>query len=279
MLHLQDQGRRLNNYRNSLFWAGIAACCALLSGFTCFVQVKNLGLSHHETAYLNELRAERLATLSAIGWDIYPLSHAIALNAADAFARLGVPRGPGLALLAIRLAQNALFFLLFVIYCRAWGISPYLGLLGASALAWAMPHTYGDGTLHIPLYTGYLLYLAIAIALKYRWRITALTAVALLIANISPVAVVLPEPGTWPAIVGTLGILPFLALLTLPRWPQPLLMTFAVVLVPTLLLRGAPAFALIPLLALAVLPGVLHVMQAEFRERTRPVDTAAGESA
>lgn len=261
-----------------LCWSTVAVGCALLSGFTCFVQVKNQGLSHHETAYLAELRAERLATLPAIGCDIYPLSHAMALNAADTFARLGVPRGPGLALLAIRLAQNALFFLLFIIYCRAWGITPYLALVGASALAWALPNTYGDGSLRIPLYTGYLLYLAVAIALKQRWRFAALTAVVLLIANISPMAIV-PEPGTWPAIVGTLGILPFLALLTCPRWPRALLVAFAVLLVPTLLMRGSPSFALLPLLTLVVLPGVLHVMQAEFRERPRPLHTTAGESA
>lgn len=258
-------------------WAGVLVCCGLLSGFTCFVQVKHRGLSHHETAYLDALRGEQLASLPGLSFDIYPLSHAMALNAADAFARLGVPRGPGLALLVIRLAQNALLFFLFVIYCRARGISVYLALLGASALAWALPHSYGDGSLRIPLYTDYVLYLALAIAVMHRWRLAARVGLALLVANLSTVAVVvrvawlgvaaLPDTVTMPAIVGTLGILPLLVLATISRWPRALRMQLPILLLPALVLRASPAYALIPLLALAVIPGVLWVMQCEWAAR------------
>ena len=181
-----------------------------------------------------------------------------------------------------------LFFLLFVMYCRCWGITPYLALLGASALAWALPNTYGAGMLRIPLYTDYVLYLAAAIAMtNRRWYVLAACG-GLLLANLGAPMVALraitmgasfvPEAFTWPAVAGTLGLLPLLALLTYLRWPRTLQVWGVLLLAPVLLMRAAPALSLIPYLALVAVPGVLIVLQAGVPQRTGTAQWVGGDT-
>jgi len=154
-------------------------CAVLLSLMTVFNQVKTLGLSWHEEHYrgrLNDVKARNADS----PWQYRPLSDtAVAklCNAVEAWAASyngdGDPgpfdvlrrRPVGALFVFIRVAQNTLIFLLALAYFRRFGIDAYLGLVGISALAWAMSHANQDSDLAINTYTEVIFYLLAGIAI------------------------------------------------------------------------------------------------------------------
>lgn len=160
---------------------GVIVCVALLSLLTVFVQVKHLGLSWHETEYRVELG--QIAAGNARAPEVHrPLSAWLASVVIWLFETAGIPRSAGLALIAIRLGQSFVLFLLILAVYRRLGIPPYLGLLGLSVVAWGMTQSHDASGLAIDVYTEMILYLigAWALVSRHSWCIVLLSAIAAL---------------------------------------------------------------------------------------------------
>lgn len=154
--------------RNRWIAAGAATTCALLLSFlTVFNQVKTLGLSWHEANY--KARLDAIMAGEAPAPDQYRLLSNRPVAAAYGLAeRLGVPRPVGTVMVAVRLFQNFILFLLALWYYRKLGIPLYAGLLGLSALAWGMTQSNYQSDLSIDAYTDMLVYLAAVLVLLSR---------------------------------------------------------------------------------------------------------------
>lgn len=158
---------------------GVAVCAFLLSLLTVFVQVKHLGLSWHETEYRAQL--EQIAAGDATAPEVHrPLSAWIAIGTTRLFESVGVPRGGGIALIAIRLGQNLVLFLLALAVYRRLGIPPYLGLLGLSVVAWGMTQSHDSAGLALDIYTETILYLFAAwvVIAQNPWWVVPMAALA-----------------------------------------------------------------------------------------------------
>ncbi len=157
------------------------ACVTLLSLMSVFSQVKTLGLGWHEEHYRQRLDNVVAGNADSPG-QYRPLSDtAVAklCNLAKAWAGNlppGTTLGPldflrqrpvGTVFVAIRVGQNILIFLLALLFFRRLGISFYLGLLGISALAWAMTHANQDSDLAINTYSEILFYLLAGLAILH----------------------------------------------------------------------------------------------------------------
>jgi len=154
----------------ALRWTAIVVAALLLSLLTVFNQVKTRGLSWHETNYRAHL--ESVAAGAVDGPAQYRvLSCALALAVAETAERMGVPRGFGAALVAFRVAQNTLLFLVALAFYRALGIPNYLGLLGLSVVAWGIAESNYRSGLAVDIYTEMIMFLAAGWAvLRQRWR-------------------------------------------------------------------------------------------------------------
>lgn len=132
----------------TVFFAA-AVALSLLAGFN---QVKALGLSWQEENYLPHLKAAANNPAYTDEGD-GPLSAAIALAAVRVAEALHLPRPEGLALVALRVAQNMLLLAVVYGYCRALMIPRYTILLGWMALTWAMTYAAYNTTLAFDSYT------------------------------------------------------------------------------------------------------------------------------
>lgn len=192
--------RQASNMRGRLYAPSVVVCALLLSLLTVFVQVKHLGLSWHETEYRAQL--ERIASGNVTSPDAQcPLSAWLARGLIDLFERAGVPRGGGLALIAIRLGQNLALFLLALALYRRLGIHPYLGLLGLSAVAWGMTQSHDSAGLALDIYTEAILYLFAAwvVIARNPWWVVPITVIAAINRETS---VLIPAVllGDWPSL-------------------------------------------------------------------------------
>ena len=151
--------------------AGVLGCVLLLSLLSVFVEVKHLGLSWHETAYRTKLENIVAGTAGAPAAQ-RPLSAWLALGCVRAAEAVGLPRGAGVALIALKLSQNMLLFLLALAIYRRLGIHPYLGLIGLSAITWGMTQAHDPDGLAFDTYTDLILYLLtawVALARRPYW--------------------------------------------------------------------------------------------------------------
>lgn len=148
----------------ALPYAAIASALVLLSLIAAFSQIKMEGLAWQEANYVPRLNAVLSGTAPAP--DQYRLlGEGLAGMVISVVRALDLPRPEGLALVALRIAQNlAIFFLAFLFY-RQLGIATYAALLGLSALAWGMTQANHGADLAFSAYNDLLLYLAAAMAL------------------------------------------------------------------------------------------------------------------
>jgi hypothetical protein len=142
----------------------ILLTATLLSLITVFNQVKTLGLSWQEEHYIARLEAVAAGEAES-PWQYRVLSDIPLLYACRAADALGIPRGPGLVLVGVRILQNIVLFLVALGFWRRLGLSTYLGLLGLSGLAWAMTQANYNSDLSVNTYTNITLYLLGAWAL------------------------------------------------------------------------------------------------------------------
>lgn len=136
----------------------VLVCVLLLSCIAVFNQVKAKGLGWQEEHYKAALDA--VATGQASAPEQYRVLSAYATVWACRLMELaGIPRPVGTGLVAIRVIQNVIIFLLALAYYRRLGIPVYLGLLGVSALTWGMTLCTYESGLAIDVYTEIILYL------------------------------------------------------------------------------------------------------------------------
>lgn len=136
----------------------------LLSLITVFNQVKTLGLSWQEDHYIARLEAVAAGEADS-PWQYRVLSDIPLRYACRAAEVVGLPRGPGLVLVGVRILQNIVLFLVALGFWRRLGLSTYIGLLGLSGLAWAMTQANYNSDLAVNTYTNITFYLLGAWAL------------------------------------------------------------------------------------------------------------------
>jgi len=162
-----------SNHERLVKGIAVVVAVVLLSLITGFSQIKTEGLAWQEEHYLPQLEAAANHSAPA-PWQYRVLTDRVVLGACRLAESFNLPRPVGLTFVALRLLQNlALFALAYAFYHRL-GISPYLILLGLSAMAWGMTQANYGSTLAFDAYTDILFYLAAALALlagRYWWII------------------------------------------------------------------------------------------------------------
>jgi len=276
----------------------ITVCSVLLSIFTVFTQVRELGFGWVNDTQI--LRHQRVLAGEALNpWQYRVLPEYLLAGVIHVFETSGVAFPVAIAFISVRVIQNVVIFFCAALYYRKLGLNTTSTLLGLMLLAWGMSHALYGSDLSFDTYFDVLFYLLAGLAIlnaKYAWiiPITLLAALnretsglipflllavnlqhwpeirvdrrASIIAAIAlctyaaifvgirmvlgPRPLFIPygnEPGlelftynvgrfvTWFEFIGTLGIIPFIALAYLRRWPR-MLQLFLWIMVPVWLL-------------------------------------------
>ena len=185
-MRLAEEGRNtgfmddVRKMRWGAWWA-ISACAVLMALISVFNQVKAMGLSWQEEHY----RAQLEAVVAGTGTNpaqYRVLSDGLTVWAYRGLEGVGVPRAVGVTFVLIRVFQNAVLFLLAVLYWRRLGLSLFLGVLGIAVLGWGMTLGNMGSDLAIGAHTEVICYLLAgwAIVSGRLWWVVAITFVGAL---------------------------------------------------------------------------------------------------
>ncbi len=134
----------------------LLAAAVLLALLTVFNETKTLGLSVNETRIAEAWRAGEDPLVHGRLWKHATLALGTVAEA------LAVPRGTGVAMVAMRLAQNTGIFLLLALWLRMQGLGWAHGLFAMMALAWSMTMANANAHLDVSNYGAVLLTLGAA---------------------------------------------------------------------------------------------------------------------
>jgi len=168
------QYNRYTRWRASAVVAGIF----LMAAMAAFNEVKTGGLACHEALFLSKTSGT-------------PLSESVALAGGRCLAAWGVLRPLGSSLVLFQVALNTALGLVLLGYWRRLGVSWYWGLLGFSAVAWALTQVVFPEGLPIAITADLLLLVAGARAVASKRPLWIIPCAILLWMNQSPHAVLL----------------------------------------------------------------------------------------
>ncbi|MFH1893919.1 MAG: hypothetical protein ABIK83_14705 [Candidatus Zixiibacteriota bacterium] len=151
----------------SVYVSLIILTAVLLSLFTVWAQVSPMGRDYIETEQLKRHRAV-MEGHAGNPWQYRVFAEYIVEESIDAARALGLDRPISNSLVAVRVVQNMLIFLMAYLYYRKLGLKFLPALVGISILGWGMTYALYDSDMQFNTYFDVIFYLLAGLAILYR---------------------------------------------------------------------------------------------------------------